>query len=295
MGDSLSHGKGSFKYFKHGYRQTIDKRVNIKNWLKYANTMDSNRVDEQSSDSASSYAYVWRKYSKILISVCILGFGLNWVRMTRNIILTFHGTDLQLSQSQIGNINSLSFVPDSCMFPFAGILMDKFGRKVPATIGLLLFIVALSVISFTNAFGGLAAVAVIFGFADGITSGLLMTVSADMAPIECKSQFIAQSRTIVNIPKLLVPILVGTLCSNVSLFSATMMSASIGLLALIWTVFVMKEPKDFDAQTRNLQNEMMLHEQDEFEDQNGNILMMSSLDDELAKNTKPATEPSERL
>ena len=259
-------GNGSFIYFKHSYKQTFGlKKLNINNWIKTAecNNFRANpgkgKGTANNNSTIGSISYVLKTYGKLILSLGIFAFGLRWVRITRKVILTFHGSDLGLSKGDIGNINSISFFPDTLMFPVAGYLMDKYGRKATAIPGLILFIIALSLISFTKNFISLALTGVVFGLADGITSGLLMTTAADLAPIECKSQFISIFRMTANLPVFLTPIVVGSLCSNVSLLSAAILSAGIGLCGLFWITFILDEPKKYGQKQEKLQNQMMIN------------------------------------
>ena len=121
-------------------------------------------------------------------------------------ILTFRGEEIGLSNGNIGTVNSVSFILDSCLFYIAGYLMDKYGRKSTAIPGLILFVIALGIIAFVNDFIQLLIIAIIFGLGDGITGGLMMVSAADLAPKECKSEFIGAIRLLFNIPKVICPI-----------------------------------------------------------------------------------------
>ncbi len=133
---------------------------------------------------------VWKKYWKTLLSISIYAFGQNYIRATRRIILTFQGNILQFSENEIGLINSYSYIPDSLLFPLAGYLMDNYGRKYTSIPSLTLFILATMLVPFTSNQLELTMVALLYGCADGIATGLIMTIGADLAPNECRSQFI---------------------------------------------------------------------------------------------------------
>merc|ERR1711971_680629 len=129
------------------------------------------------------------------------------------------------------------------MFPVAGWIMDKYGRKATAIPGLALFIGALVTLPWCRNYKELMAVSIGFGIGNGITCGLLMTVAADIAPSECKADFIAGFRMFRNIPEVIGPVVISTLCSKVSLISAAIGSAGIGGFSLLWTAIIINEPK----------------------------------------------------
>eukprot|EP01084_Bolivina_argentea_P096560 173597_1 len=227
---------GSFIYFREGWKQTKLKKLSITNWMTTIDTKESKK-----SKKNISMCYVWFKYGKLMFLYGIFGFGLKWVRQTRKMILTFRGDDLLLSNKNIGTINSCSFILDSFMFIIAGYIMDKFGRKATAIPGLFGFVIALSFISFVNNFAQLLSIAIVFGLADGITVGLMMVSTADLAPKECKSEFISAFKIFNNLPRVLTPFIIGWLTNDVSIFVASILSAVIGFIALLWMAFVLED------------------------------------------------------
>lgn len=119
--------------------------------------------------------------------------------------------------------------------------MDKYGRKFTAIPGLSMFAMALVAISFVSNFEGLVAVAALFGLGDGITTGLMMTIVADLAPKECKSEFIAGFKLFSGSPAIITPMIIGVLCTQHSLFFAAMLSAGIGFVTMLWMAFGLEE------------------------------------------------------
>ena len=247
---------GSFMDLIDAHKKIKWKRFQPKNWLIDKDDIEeitdkNGNIQKKKKKNKFGFCYVWRKYGKSLIFFGLFGFGLNWVRRTRKMILTFRGLELGLSQGNIGTVNSLSFIPDFGMFMIAGIMMDKYGRKSTAIPSLTLFVIGLGSVAFANSYWSLIIVAIIFGFADGFTAGLLMTSSTDLAPKECRSEFLAQVRVLVKLPIVLCPTIIGNLCTHVSLFSAAMVGVVIGTISLIWIVFVMEDPAK-TAQKREL-------------------------------------------
>lgn len=226
---------GSCGSFKHLKAKTIGIRMcNLRNWIVPRHNSGKRQL---------GMVYVWRHYGKSLLMISIFSVGLNWVRISRKLLLTFRAQEMGLTKGQIGSVSSISYLPESVLFPFAGYLMDKYGRKATAIPGLTLFVVALSLISWTMNFEMLAGLGVVFGFADGITAGLLMALIADIAPTEGRSEFLGQYQIFCNLAKVLGPVVIGTLCAHTSLRTAALSSAIVGAFTLFWISCIMKEPR----------------------------------------------------
>ena len=62
---------------------------------------------------------------------------IQFLRASREIVIPLWGDNIGLRKDEIGYITTLSFAVDSLMFPIAGFIMDKFGRRytgIPAFI-----------------------------------------------------------------------------------------------------------------------------------------------------------------
>ena len=226
---------GSWTYLKHAKAQTIGcKMCNIWNWFIPRHHSEQKRF---------GMCFVWTHYAMLLLKMGIFTAGLKWVRITRKLLITFRAQDIGLTKKEIGSVNSISFVPESVLFPLAGYVMDKCGRRGSAIPGLALFVVALSLVAWTETFEELIGIGVLFGIADGITTGLTSTMIADLAPTECRAEFLSQYQFFSTMAAVLNPVVIGILCSKISLKSAAISSASVGGFALFWITCIMEEPQ----------------------------------------------------
>lgn len=108
----------------------------------------------------------------------------------------------------------------------SGILLDRYGRRaigVPAMIG---FAVGYAVLPFAGSVAGLTAVAVLLGFANGLSNGVIMTVGADVAPPEQRAEFLGAWRLTHDIGMFAGPIAVGAISA------VTVLGAAAGTLAV---------------------------------------------------------------
>ena len=157
-------------------------------------------------------------------------------------IITFQGQYLGLNAKNIGFINAISYIPDSVLFPLSGYLMDNYGRKYNSVISIGIFSVALLWISYCFSLDLLIYNALLWGIADGIASGLTMTIGADLSPIKYRSQFYAIYRMFENISGIIAPVVVGYLSNKMSIRFASYISAIFTIGSLIYALF-MPEPK----------------------------------------------------
>jgi MFS family permease len=74
------------------------------------------------------------------------------------------------------------------------------------------------------------AVAVLFGVANGVSSGVILTVGADLAPKRHPAAFLGAYRTIGDAGQAAAPLVVSAVTSLVSLAAA---SAAIGVLGFV--------------------------------------------------------------
>lgn len=113
------------------------------------------------------------------------------VRAARIVVIPLWGEHLGMSDDTISLVFAASAAVDMLLFYPAGAVMDRWGRvwtAVPSTLMLGLGAIALP---FTTEVWGLLAASLVLGVGNGWGSGLLMTLGADVAPVEGRARFIA--------------------------------------------------------------------------------------------------------
>ncbi|MBI5877798.1 MAG: MFS transporter [Chloroflexi bacterium] len=151
------------------------------------------------------------------------------VRSGRDVIVTLYAADiLGLSVDRIGLIASMGSLFDVLMFIPAGIIMDRWGRKwayVPS-IGILALGIAL--VPFTVDFVTLMIVNIIIGFGNGIGSGTMMTLGADLAPRQSVGEFLGIWNLIGDVGGSAGPLAIGAVAGSLSLVPAIFVIAGVG-------------------------------------------------------------------
>lgn len=154
------------------------------------------------------------------------------IRAGRNIVVPLYAQDiLGLGVEAIGLIVSIGSFIDMLMFYPAGMIMDRVGRKWAYVPCFAIQAVGMALIPFTWSFATLVAATSIIGFGNGIGSGTMMTLGADLAPKDSMGEFLGLWRLIGDGGQSGGPIVVGAVAQVVGLVPAVFVIAIIGGLA----------------------------------------------------------------
>ncbi|MDQ0824696.1 MFS family permease [Arthrobacter sp. B2I5] len=122
-----------------------------------------------------------------------LGVGillLSALRSSRQVVIPLWADYLGMDATSASLIYGLSGAIDMLVFYPAGKLMDRKGRQWVAVPSTLLMGTALLLIPLAGSFVGLLLAALLIGFGNGISSGLVMTLGADFSPDRGRGQFL---------------------------------------------------------------------------------------------------------
>ena len=163
------------------------------------------------------------------------------IRSGRQIIVPLYGASLGLDVGQIGAVISLSAAIDMTLFIPAGIVMDRLGRKwavVPsfAIMGLGMALIPLA----TDYFSLMLATGVI-GIGNGLSSGTMFTLGADLAPPGATSEFLGLWRFVGDMGSSTGPMVVGAFADVLGLASAAFALAFMGFLSATTMILFVKE------------------------------------------------------
>lgn len=122
-----------------------------------------------------------------------LGMGvllLAAIRQTRQSVIPLWAAHLGLSPETSSLIYGLAGAIDAITFYPAGKVMDLYGRRVVAVPSVLILGVAFVLTPLTHSALALMPVAMLMGFGNGIGSGIIMTLGADMSPTVGRPTFL---------------------------------------------------------------------------------------------------------
>jgi MFS family permease len=164
------------------------------------------------------------------------------IRAGRRIVVPLYGKDaLGLDVAAIGSIVSISSAVDMSLFIPAGILMDKLGRKFAAVPSFVVMAIGMALIPLSTNYVGLLFATCVIGFGNGLGSGTMMTLGADLAPRQATGEFLGVWRLIGDVGATSGPLVVGGIADVVGLGPAAFGLAGMGVLAATTLLLFVRE------------------------------------------------------
>jgi MFS family permease len=164
------------------------------------------------------------------------------IRAGRQIIVPLYGANvLGLNVGQIGSIVSISSAVDMSLFIPAGMLMDKLGRKFASVPSFLVMAAGMAMVPFASTYFGLLLATCVMGFGNGIGSGTMMTLGADLAPRRATGEFLGVWRLIGDVGSSGGPLVVGAIADLVGLAAGAFSLAGVGVLAATTLLLFVRE------------------------------------------------------
>jgi MFS family permease len=165
------------------------------------------------------------------------------IRAGRIAIIPLYAADIiGLDVKAIGLIISLASAVDMSLFYPAGWLMDHLGRKYAIVPSFALQALGMCIVPFTGSFAGLLLATALIGFGNGLGSGTMMTLGADLAPQKARGEFLGIWRLIGDGGHTGGPIVVGQVADLVALPTAAWAMAAAGLCAALVFYLLVPEP-----------------------------------------------------
>jgi MFS family permease len=170
----------------------------------------------------------------VTLGVCII--LISAVRSSRQVVVPLWAEHLGLSASATSLIYGIAGAVDMSVFYPAGKVMDTYGRRWVAVPSMLLMGTALVAMTFTHGFVTLLLAAMLLGFGNGIGSGMVMTLGADVSPLVGRPAFLGIWRELSDIGGLGGPLLLSGVTAAASLAAGVLSNGGIGFVAaaLLW-------------------------------------------------------------
>lgn len=187
-------------------------------------------------ERAGIFQTMWRQRG-LLSRLGLAAASLSAVRSARQVVLPLWGLSLGLDASTIALVVGVSGAIDFALFYASGQVMDRFGRLWAAMPAMLLMGAGFLALAFTH--DGDAAVlwfgmfAAVLGVGNGLSSGILLTLGADVAPKREPAAFLGSWRTLTDAGGAVAPLLVSAITAVSSLSVAAGAVGVIGLLGAV--------------------------------------------------------------
>lgn len=187
-------------------------------------------------------AAVLRSHGRIFATAGVAAFSLQLMRATREVLVPLFGASVGLSVTQIGLIYSLSSAVDMSLFYPVGIWVDRHGRKWNAVSSTLSFAIALALLPWVAGYYSLLAVALLLGIANGLGTGIVMIMGADISrETEHRGQFLGVWRLIGDAGMSVAPLATGALVNIASLAAASLSVAAVGFVGAVMMMTLVPE------------------------------------------------------
>ena len=183
---------------------------------------------------------VSRQHKRILATAGIGQVCVQTLRRGCHIIIPLYADEVVgLTTQQVRSVVMVSSAVDMSMFPVAGFMMDRFGRRYATIPGVCIFATGMALMPFTRTFTWLLLAAVLMRLGNGVASGTMMTLGADLAPQEGTGEFLGLWRLTGDFGGSAGPVVVGNLADLFGLGYSGFALGGIGYLAVaifLWLV-----------------------------------------------------------
>jgi MFS family permease len=183
-----------------------------------------------SSSDVSTWA-ITRRNGRILVTLGVGVLLLSAIRQTRQVVVPLWAQHLHLDASTSSILFGVSGALEALVFYPAGLVMDRWGRTavaVPCTLVMGLSFLAMPL---THGAVTLGVAATVMGIGNGIGSGIVNTLGADVAPAVGRPTFLGVWRELADGGAALGPVLLSVVTGLAGLASGIVVSGLVGFAA----------------------------------------------------------------
>ncbi len=172
-----------------------------------------------------------RRHARLLATLGLAVVLVGAVRSARGVVLPLWSEHLGLAPATTSLVFGLSGAVDMLLFYPAGKVMDRYGRLWVAIPSMVVLGGAIAALPLATTVPALAVVAMVMGLGNGIGSGILMTLGADVAPPDARAQFLGVWRVFQDSGAAAGPLVVSAVAAAGSLAAGVVTIGAAGLLA----------------------------------------------------------------
>lgn len=203
--------------------------------IAFAGEIDVGELVVDSSLTPEGYLATWRRHRRIFATAGLGTALVAALRASRFVLIPLVASIVLTDAWLVALVFALSGLLETMLFYLGGIVMDRVGRvwaAVPSALimGVSLLIVALSP-ALPNSGWVLVFAVVGVGVGNGLSSGLLLTVSADYMPETNRQVFLGSWRLIADFGGAVVPLALSATISLGGLAAGGALLVSIGVAA----------------------------------------------------------------
>ena len=205
-------------------------------------TRPSGQTNAQKQPYLRNLLQVSRQHVRILATAGIGQVCVQTLRRGCHIIIPLYADEVVgLTTQQVRSVVMVSSAVDMSMFPVAGFMMDRFGRRYATIPGICIFATGMALMPFTGTFTWLLLAAVLMRLGNGVASGTMMTLGADLAPQEGTGEFLGLWRLTGDFGGSAGPVVVGNIADLFGLRYSGFALGGIGYLAVVIFLWLVPE------------------------------------------------------
>jgi MFS family permease len=185
------------------------------------------------SERVGVFRTMWL-FRRVLARLGLAAASLSAVRSARQVVLPLWGFSIGLDAQTIALVVGISGAIDFALFYASGQVMDRFGRLWAALPAMVLMGAGFIALAFTHDLDSsamwFAMFAGVLGVGNGLSSGILLTLGADVAPRADPAPFLGSWRTLTDAGGAISPLLIAGVTAVSSLSVATGFAGVVALL-----------------------------------------------------------------
>ena len=169
-------------------------------------------------------------YRRVFATAGCASVSFMLMRESRTVLLPLIGAAIGLDARAIGTVVSASAMVDVALFYPAGVIMDRYGRRATAVPSSMVFVLSLVAMTLAHDYASLLVVALIVGLANGMSTGIVMTLGTDLAPPAQRAEFLGLWRLLTDFGAASGPFVVSAVVAIAPLSAAALGVAALGAI-----------------------------------------------------------------
>jgi MFS family permease len=187
---------------------------------------------------------VLRNHRRAFATAGVAALALQLMRAGRQLLVPLFGESVGLDVAAIGLVYSISSALDMSLFYPVGLLVDRKGRKWSAVPSMASFVLGLALLPWVRDFAGLLGVGLVLGLANGLGTGIVMIMGADIAGAAGgRGRFLGVWRLIGDVGISAGPLLTSALVDAAGIAAAALSVATLGLGGVLVMLFLVDETR----------------------------------------------------
>jgi MFS family permease len=198
--------------------------------VEHASDASAPQAAQQASETNGLIATL-RTYRRLLLTLGLAVLAIGAARAARQVVLPLWAVHIGLSPEATSLVFGIAGAVDMALFYPSGKVMDRHGRLAVAVPSMLILGAAMAVLPLAGGLVGLVVVAMVMSFGNGIGSGIVMTLGADVAPADNRRRFLSMWRLMSDTGNALGPVVVAMVAGVWTLAAGIVAVGGVGLLA----------------------------------------------------------------